>query len=436
MQKNGLININIMLDLKFIKENLTAVRENTARRKVDADPDRVVDLYDRRISLITDIERLRRQRNLNSASMKGKLSDEDRKRLIEEGRDLKRQIGILEDRLVSIEQTLMLEAEKLPNMSHPQSPVGEDESDNKELKKWGSIPDFDFKARDHVELGRGLDIIDFERGTKVSGQKFNYVKNEGVILEFALIRYAFDRLLEEGFTLLTTPDIAKEEIVRGIGFNPRGPESNIYTLEGGAGCLIGTAEITLGGYFEGEIIDSASFPIKLAGFSHCFRREAGAAGQYSKGLYRVHQFSKVEMFEFCHPNQSEGELDYLLSIEESLFQGLDIAYRIVDTCTGDLGGPAYRKFDIEAWMPGRGEGGEYGEVTSASNCTDFQSRRLGIRFNENGKNRFVHMLNGTAIAISRAFIVILENNQQADGSVLVPQVLQKYTGFEIITPKG
>ena len=206
-------------------------------------------------------------------------------------------------------------------------------------------------------------------------------------------------------------------------------------MEGTGACLVGTAEITLGGYYAGQILDGNALPIKLAGMSHCFRREAGAAGQYSKGLYRVHQFSKVEMFIFCRPDQSEAMHLYLLDLEERIFQGLEIPYRVVDTCTGELGGPAYRKFDLEAWMPGRGEEGDWGEVTSASNCTDYQARRLAIRFKEEGRNQFVHMLNGTAVAISRALIAILENHQQADGSVRVPEKLLPYTGFERIPRK-
>jgi seryl-tRNA synthetase len=217
--------------------------------------------------------------------------------------------------------------------------------------------------------------------------------------------------------------------VAGHGFTPRGEESNIYALEGTDLCLIATAEITLGGYHAGEVLDAGRLPVMLCGLSHCFRREAGAAGQFSKGLYRVHQFTKVEMFVFCHPSGSEAMLDRLVGIEERIFQGLELPYRIVDTCTGDLGGPAWRKYDFEAWMPGRGEGGEYGEVTSASNCTDFQARRLGIKFREAGKNAFVHTLNGTAVAISRALVGLIENFQQADGSVVLPPKIAAYAGF-------
>ncbi len=247
------------------------------------------------------------------------------------------------------------------------------------------------------------------------------------------MRYALDALLREGFTPMMTPDVAREEIVAGHGFNPRGPESNIYPVEGTDLCLIATAEFTLGGYHAGRVFAAEQLPVKLAGVSHCFRREAGAAGQFSKGLYRVHQFTKVEMFVFCLPAESEAMLDRLIGVEEKIFQGLEIPYRIVDTCTGDLGGPAYRKFDIEAWMPGRGEKGEWGEITSASNCTDYQARRLGIRYKEQGgKNPFVHTLNGTALAVSRTLIALLENFQQKDGSIALPGVLAAYTGFKEI----
>ena len=427
--------IIIMLDFRFIKENIGEVKENTKKRNANADPELVVHLFDKRGGLIQRIEELRRKRNQNAAAMKGKLSSEDRTLCIEEGKALKQRISGIEDDLSRVEKELRIEAVKIPNMSHPESPVGETEADNKELKRWGTAPRFSFPPKDHVVIGRECDILDFDRGTKVAGQKFYFLKNEGVFLELALIRYALDFLAEEGFLVTITPDFAREDIVEGIGFQPRGPESNIYTVEGINSCLIGTAEITLGGYYEKEMLDPERFPIKLAGYSHCFRREAGAAGQYSKGLYRVHQFSKVEMFIYCHPEQSEQMLSYLLSIEERIFQGLGVPYRVVDTCTGDLGGPAYRKFDIEAWMPGRGIDGEYGEITSASNCTDYQARRLGIRFKENGVSRYAHMLNGTAIAASRAFLSILENYQHDDGSVSIPEGLREYTGFDRISRK-
>jgi seryl-tRNA synthetase len=324
-------------------------------------------------------------------------------------------------------------AKSIPNYTHPEVPVGKLDADNLQIKTWGNPTAFDFIPKDHVELGQSLDLIDFDTATRVSGAKFYYLKNEAVLLELALERYALDILRSHGFTLTITPDIAKEEILEGIGFNPRGEESNIYTIEGTGTCLVGTAEITLGGYHADSILDKEQLPIKMAGLSHCFRREAGSAGQFSKGLYRVHQFSKVEMFVYCLPGQSDIIHKELLEIEEEIFQGLEIPYRVVDTCTGDLGAPAYRKFDIEAWMPGRGDQGEYGEVTSTSNCTDYQARSLNIRYREDdGKSQFVHLLNGTAVAVSRAIVAILENFQQQDGSVRMPKKLVPYLGFDRI----
>ena len=255
-----------------------------------------------------------------------------------------------------------------------------------------------------------------------------------MLLELALQRYALDVLMREGFTPTITPDLARNEILQGTGYIPRGPETQIYSIADTDLSLVATAEITLGGLLSGEILDPAKLPIKLCGISHCYRTEAGAGGRAARGLYRVHQFTKVEMFAFTLPEQSEAMLDYFCDLECRLFDGLGIAYRVVDTATGDLGGPAYRKFDLEAWMPGRGDQGEYGEVTSTSNCTDYQARRLGIRYRTGEKGTaFVHTLNGTAIAISRALIAMLENYQQADGSVVVPEVLRSWVGRDRIS---
>ena len=424
-----------MLDLKFIRDNLPLVLANTRNRNSSADPEGVVRSFDERNRILKASESLRQRRNENAEKMKGKLSPQERAALVEEGKRLKQEIAALEQSLVQVEEELCGEALRIPNLTHPQVPIGNGEANNRELKRWGTIPSFPFKAKDHLEIALALGLLDFEAAARVSGQKFYYLKNEAVLLELALLRYALDLLQAEGFTLTITPDIAQEAIVEGIGFSPRGPESNIYSLEGTGTCLIGTAEITLGGYYAGQILLAEQLPIKLAGLSHCFRKEAGAAGQYSKGLYRVHQFTKVEMFVYCHPSGSEAMLERLIGIEEKIFQGLEIPYRIVDTCTGDLGGPAYRKFDIEAWMPGRGEKGEWGEITSASNCTDYQARRLGIRFREGGKNAFAHTLNGTALAVSRTLIALLENFQREDGSVRLPAALASYAGFGEIRAK-
>jgi seryl-tRNA synthetase len=424
-----------MVDLKYIKEHPEEVRENIRNRYMNVDVDDILALYEERNRLLRTIEEVRQKRNENAKRMKGKLAEEARTALIEEGKQLKEQIAALEEEMKSIDVRMWDAAKKIPNAAHPDAPVGKEDKDNLEIRRVGTPTSFDFNAKDHIQLGDDLDLMDFETAGKVSGPKFYYLKNEAVLLEMALIRYALDVLQKHGFTLTITPDIAKEEVVEGIGFNPRGAESNIYNLEGTGTCLVGTAEITLGGYHSNSILPREQLPIKMAGVSHCFRREAGAAGQYSKGLYRVHQFTKVEMFVYARPEQSEELHNELLAIEEEIFQGLDIPYRVVDTCTGDLGAPAYRKFDLEAWMPGRGEAGDWGEVTSTSNCTDYQARRLGVRFKDEGKNRFVHMLNGTAIAVSRAIITLLENNQQPDGSVTIPKKLVPYTGFDTIPTK-
>ncbi|MCL2442811.1 MAG: serine--tRNA ligase [Treponema sp.] len=424
-----------MLDYKFIVENKTAVMANVADRFMKADVEAVSHLYAKRTEKTTSLQSMQQKRNANADAMKGKLTQEDRNILIEEGKKLKEEIALAENELSAIEAELLTEARKIPNMAHPDAPVGREDKDNLEVKKSGQPPKFDFEPADHVKLGQDLDIIDFDSATKVSGTKFYYLKNEGVYLELGLVRYALDILQKKGFTPFITPDIAREEILEGIGFNPRGAESNVYTLEGEDSCLVGTAEITLGGYYSNTILPREKLPLRMAGLSHCFRREAGAAGQFSKGLYRVHQFTKLEMFVFCLPEESDRFHEELRLIEEEIFEGLNIPFRVVDTCTGDLGAPAYRKWDLEAWMPGR-NGGEYGEVTSTSNCTDYQARRLNIRFKDSdGKNKFVHMLNGTAIAVSRAIIAILENFQQADGTVRIPRALVPYCGFDVIKKK-
>ncbi len=422
-----------MLDLRFIRDNVEAVKENIRSRFMKADVDRLVELFDKRNELITAADAVRRKRNENAQKMKGKMEAEERQALIEEGKSLKDEISRLEPELQGIEDELGRIAATIPNMAHPDAPVGKEEKDNTEVRRRGEPKRFDFTPKDHMELGESLGLVDFDAATKVSGTKFYYLKNQGVFLELALVRYALDILSSKGFTLYITPDIAKTEIVEGIGFNPRGEESNIYSLENENSCLVGTAEITLGGYYGDSILQADDLPIRMGGFSHCFRREAGAAGQYAKGLYRVHQFSKVEMFVLCRPEESEQLHEELLAIEEEIFRGLDIPYRVVDTCTGDLGAPAYRKFDLEAWMPGRGDSGEWGEVTSTSNCTDYQSRRLNIRYKEEKKNTYLHMLNGTAIAVSRAIIALLENHQDHTGSVRIPDNLVPYTGFSEIT---
>jgi seryl-tRNA synthetase len=430
-----------MLDYRFIVDNLPAVKANIANRFMKANADAAAELFRKRTELATRLQSLQQKRNANAAAMKGKLEAGARNTLIEEGKKLKEDIAAAEAELAGVETELEAEARRIPNMAHPDAPVGKEDKDNLEVKRVGEPAVFAFEPADHVKLGQDLDIIDFDAGTKVSGTKFYYLKNEGVFLELGLIRYALDILAKKGFTPFITPDVARAEILEGIGFNPRGAESNVYALEGEDSCLVGTAEITLGGYYAGTIFPKDALPLRMAGLSHCFRREAGAAGQFSKGLYRVHQFTKLEMFVYCLPEESDRFHEELRAVEEEIFTGLEIPFRVVDTCTGDLGAPAYRKWDLEAWMPGRANppspsGGEWGEVTSTSNCTDYQARRLNIRYRDSdGKNKFVHMLNGTAIAVSRGIIAILENFQRADGSVRIPKALVPYCGFEEINKK-
>ena len=264
-----------------------------------------------------------------------------------------------------------------------------------------------------------------------------FLKNDAVLLELALQQFAVHLMIQEGFTPCVTPDIARNEILYGTGYQPRGEETQIYSIENTDLSLVATAEITLGGLFSDQVLEEADLPQKWCGISHCYRTEAGAHGRATRGLFRVHQFTKVEMFAFTTPAQSDEMLDHFCELEGRIFDELGIPYRVVDTATGDLGGPAYRKFDLEAWMPGRGENGAYGEVTSTSNCTDFQARRLNIRYKKKGEKgtHFVHTLNGTAVAISRALIAVVENYQQADGSVDVPKVLQPFVGKERITAR-
>ena len=424
-----------MLDYKFIKDNLEAVKENIKNRNMNADADKVVELYDKRTSLVTKQQDLQQKRNENAKAMKQKLDDEKRAELVNAGKKIKDDIQILEKELSQVETALEDAARQIPNMMHPDAPIGKLDTENLEVKKVGTPRVFDFEIKDHVQLAENLDLLDFDRGTKVSGPKFYYLKNEAVFLEQALIQYALNILRKHGFELFITPDVAREEVLKGIGFNPRGNESNVYSIEDEGTCLVATAEITLGGYHSGEILDKSKLPLLYGGLSHCFRREAGAAGQFSKGLYRVHQFDKVEMFVYSTPEESDKLHLKLREIEEEIFEGLGIPFHVVDTCSGDLGAPAYRKWDLEAWMPGR-NGGEYGEVTSTSNCTDYQSRRLNIKYkDDDGKNKYVHTLNGTAIAVGRAMLAILENYQNADGSVTIPEVLVPFCGFDKISPK-
>ncbi len=421
-----------MLDRRFIVENAELVKQNCVNRGVRVDVDRFVELETRRKTMQAEVEQLNRRANQVSKSICKAKDQAQRNARKEEGRRLREQTAEARAESDKIAAELDTIHRAIPNISHPDAPIGADEKANLELFQGKTPrPEFDFKPLDHVELAEKLDLVDFEGGARVAGHGFYFLKNDLVLLELALQRYTLDVLLAEGFSPLATPDLARNEILEGIGYIPRGPETQIYSIADTDLSLVATAEITLGGLLAGQTVDAEDLPMKLCGISHCFRTEAGAHGRAARGLFRVHQFTKVEMFAFTLPDQSDAMLDHLRELQCRLFDALGVPYRVVDTATGDLGGPAYRKFDLEAWMPGRGE---FGEVTSTSNCTDYQARRLNIRYRVKGEKgtKFLHTLNGTAIAVSRALIAILENYQQADGSVLIPEVLRPMVGKERI----
>ncbi|MBQ3453969.1 MAG: serine--tRNA ligase [Thermoguttaceae bacterium] len=424
-----------MLDRKFILENAEAVKLNCKNRNVTADVDRFIKLETERREGQRRLEELNQEANATAKKVGKCATPEERAATIELGKKLREQISQLASVLKNTEAEVDLLQRSIPNMAHPDAPIGDDDTANTPCAYGKTpLPKFDFTPLDHVELAKGLDLIDFEGGARVAGAGFYFLKNEAVLLELALQQYAVSFLMKHGFTPASTPDLAKNEILQGTGYIPRGNETQIYSIENTDLSLVATAEITLGGLLAGRVVDAEELPMKFCGTSHCFRTEAGAAGRASRGLYRVHQFTKIEMFAFTLPEQSEAMHNELLSMEREIFDNLGLPYRVVDTATGDLGGPAYRKFDLEAWMPGRGD---YGEVTSTSNCTDYQARRLNARYkNKDEKGtHFLHTLNGTAIAVSRALVAIMENYQRADGSIVVPEVLRPCVGCDVIERK-
>jgi len=423
-----------MLDRRFILDNAELVKQNCADRGATVDVDHFVALETRRKTLQQEIEDLNHKANQVSKSIGQAKDPAERESRKEEGRRLRDQTAMAKAELDQLTAQADAIQRLIPNLTHPDAPVGPGEQSNRTLFEGKTPrPPFDFKPLDHVELGEKLGLMDLEGGARVAGHGFYFLKNEAVLLELALQRYALDLLLGEGFTPMVTPDLARNQILEGVGFIPRGPETQIYSIENSDLSLVATAEITLGGLLADQTVDAEDLPLKLCGVSHCFRTEAGAHGRATRGLFRVHQFTKVEMFAYTLPDESDAMLEHLRGLECRIFDGLGIPYRVIDTATGDLGGPAYRKFDLEAWMPGRGQ---YGEVTSTSNCTDYQARRLNIRYKVKGEKgtRFLHTLNGTAVAISRALVAVLENYQQADGSVVIPEALRPWVGKERIGP--
>lgn len=396
---------------------------------------------------LQEVELLREERNRVAGRMKGKMELSERQILIEKGKNLKEELSGLEERLVQITDKLQFEAQCIPNLTHPDVPIGGEEA-SVMRNMMGSPRKFNFPVKDHLQLGKELDLFDFDAAGEVSGSKFYYLKNEAVLLEMGLVNWALVEAKIKGFTPLITPEIVRSPVVEKCGFQPRGQNTQVYSIEGTDQCLIGTAEIPVGGIHMDSIIPDSTLPLKYVAYSHCFRTEAGAAGMATRGLYRVHQFSKVEMFIICRPEDSNNHLEELIDIEEKLFKSLGLHSKTLDMGSGDLGAPAYRKYDVEAWMPGLGR---YGEISSASNCTDYQSRRLGIRFRPSssdlpsvgskrsniGSTQFVHTLNATACAVPRMIICLLENFQEEDGSIVIPEPLRPYMGgLDVIKPKS
>lgn len=377
------------------------------------------------------VETLRAEQNRANQEIP-KLSDTGRQRRITDLKEIAARIKAAEPEARALREALDQILLRLPNPPHPDVPAGADERANVPVRSWGTRPEFDFPPRDHVELGTLLGILDLERAAKVSGARFYFLIHEGVTLQHALVRFAMDFLVGEGFIPVLPPNLVRPRVLLGAMGGAEMDTQQVYHLGGDDLALIGTSEHPIVAMHMDEVLEGSSLPLRYVGYSPCYRREAGTYGRESRGLYRVHQFDKVEMVSFTHPDRSWDEHEYLVALEERIMQRLGMHYRIVDICGGDLGDAAARKYDLETWMPGRGD---HGETHSCSNCTDFQSRRLQIRFREGAQADFVHTLNGTAIATTRAVLAILENCQRADGSVGIPEALVPYTGFDHIAPR-
>lgn len=408
-----------MLDINFIRNNPEKVKQGCQKKQVDVDIDRLLDLDKQKRELIQQTESLRAEQK--------KLSRDE----IDRARELKIKFKSLSDGLSEREKELNDLMIQIPNLPSADVPEGKDETENLMIKEVGKLPRFNFKVRDHLELGESLDLIDVKRAAKVSGPRFGYLKKEAALLELALINFAFDKLIKKGFSAVVPPTMIKPEMALGMGYLEQTDDNEAYFLPKDNLYLIGTAEQSIGTMHSGEILAEKDLPKRYLGFSSCFRREAGSYGKDTRGIFRVHQFDKIEMFSFSKPEDSEKEHKFLLSLEEELMNDLKIPYRVVQICSGDLAKPAAATYDIETWLPGQKK---YREIGSTSNCTDFQARRLNIRYQDSKtqKLEFVHTLNATALAIGRTIIAILENYQRKDGKIDVPKVLQKYLGFKKI----
>jgi len=397
------------------------------RRAVDVDVDALVDLDRRRREVRTRAEQVRAEQKQRGAAI-AKLSGEEKQAAIAETKRLAEQYQALVEEADRLDADFMAAWVKLPNIPDDDAPDGTTEEDAVEVRRWGAQTVFDFDPLDHKELGERLDIIDTARAAKVSGSRFGYVKGAGVLLEMGLVRWAMDTVRERGFVPMIPPVLVRDRALFGTGFFPADREQ-VYAVEQDELYLVGTSEVPLAAYHDDEILDE--LPRRYAGFSTCFRREAGTYGKDTAGIFRVHQFDKVEMFSFVEPETSKEEHERILAIEEHFAQQLELPYRVVNIAAGDLGASAAKKYDIEAWFPSMGR---YREITSCSNTTDYQARRLRIRYRSESGNRLVHTLNGTAVAVGRTILAILENHQQPDGSVVVPEAIRPYVGLDVIGP--
>jgi seryl-tRNA synthetase len=416
-----------MIDIKVLREYPEVVRQSLIHRNLDPD---IIDSF-----LAIDEEwRLLVFKLDNLRALQNKLTKE---RNIEESKKIKAEIKNLEDIQKELEEKRILILEQIPNIPFSDVPIGKSEEDNKVLREVGEKRQFDFEPKDYLEIAEKLDLIDTKKAAEVSGTRFGYLKNEAVLLEFALVKLAFDTLIKEGFIPVVPPVLIRPEVYRGMGRLAGDQKEERYYLEKDDLYLVGSAEHTLGPLHLNDVFEEKDLPKRYVGFSTCFRREAGSYGKDTKGILRVHQFDKVEMFVFSLPENSENEHRYLLSLQEKLMQSLKLPYRVVEICTGDIGWTDARQFDIETWLPGQinkeGKKGNYRETHSCSNTTDFQARGINARVKrKNGSLEFVHMLNATGFAIGRMLIAIIENYQTKDGKIIVPEVLRDYVGKEII----
>lgn len=422
----------VMIDPKLIAENPKLVEENNKRRWKKIKVSTAKDLLATRAKLIGVVEEARARANEVAAAIP-KADKSARAKLVAEGKELKEKVKDLEAKLKIAEDTLAKELRQYPNILREDVPSGADETANEELRKVGKPPKLSFKPKDHLALGEALGIIDVERAAKVSGGRFAYLKGDAALLEVALWQYAFSVILPKGFTLVLPPHLISTKAMGAMGYLEHGGEEEIYHIKNDDLVLIGTSEQAIGPMHMDEILPAEKLPLRYAGLSPCYRREAGSYGKDVRGILRVHQFNKIEMFSFTKPEDSDEEHEFLLSLQEELMKGLKLPYRVVKLCSGDTGTPSARTYDIETWMPAQDR---YRETHSTSNTTDFQTRRLNIRYKDGKKTQFVHALNGTAFS-GRPLIAILENYQQEDGSVVVPEVLRGYMGgkSEIRNPK-